>query len=150
MLSIPELQLSSSFDRAITSWYHVSSTPPRHHLPKAPMYQESEIIHPSLFWPSGLETGIIAAIVKTAKLWKTCLGVRSETDARLAKWKGADGSNECGCPVPRAVRVKGRDREESLSWVLSSSLLSSRRLRCWRNDCSVRYARKEFSDGFVR
>jgi hypothetical protein len=29
-------------------------------------------------------------MVKTPKLWKTCLGVRSDTDARLAKWKGEE------------------------------------------------------------
>lgn len=85
---MPELQLSSSFDRAMTSWYHASIMPPLHHLPNAPMNQESEIIDPSRSVRSDFASGSIAAIVKTPKLWKTCFGVRSETDARLAKWQG--------------------------------------------------------------
>lgn len=69
MLRMPELQLSSSLVRAITSWYHASNTPPRHHLPKAPMYQESEIMHPSRLSASeDLDKGAIAAIVNIAKL----------------------------------------------------------------------------------
>ena len=72
--------------------------PPLHHLPNAPMYHESDIAHPSPFAAEvGLERGTIAAIVKMAKLWKTCFGVRRETEARVEKWKDGGCDLYSGC-----------------------------------------------------
>lgn len=154
MPKIPELQLSSSFVRANTSWYQASSTPPRHHLPNTPTYHESQMTDACssdfVAMRSDFAMGIIAAMVNMPKLWNTCFGVRSETDARLAKWKGdrlSKGRVWVWVWVWRAM--VGRCTEMSLSLSLSSRL-SSRRLRCCRKDCSVKNVRKEVSDGLVR
>ena len=100
-MRMPELQPSSShLERAEERWGQGISMP-FHQRPKAPTNQDSLGVDPSRSpragagrWdavPAGgardLEVGMTAAMVKKAKLWKACFGVRRATEARLEKWK---------------------------------------------------------------
>lgn len=105
---IPELQRSASLVFAMVSSHPGWIEPARHHLPKAPMNQESESIREAegssfaefddvpeeAFRPGArapedrawvFVVGTIAAIVIIPKVRKTCLGVRRDTEARLTK-----------------------------------------------------------------
>ena len=86
--------------------------PPRYHRPKMPMKKESRTGEEvwGAVWVEGLVgvvrvvvgvvvaeeplllleegKGTTAATVHTPKLWKMCLGVLRETEARFAKWNG--------------------------------------------------------------
>lgn len=128
-----------------------------HHIPKAPINQESLIRDEVSPRPSAWEDGAssrcwadetTAAIDKIPKLRKMCLGVRIDTEVRSEKWKGREAFTTRCLREGREPRLeKAPGWGESLWW---SSWESSSLLKWWRKESSVRKARKEVSFGFVK